>query len=138
MYHDWDKCGNQNAVRVRAIEINTNMKSEWSDFKNVTIYSIPKTPVLYVPSTGCTNPIKISAQTTDDCSNQVRYQYYTVDDNGNWRSFDSPWHKSGEKDWQAVSFELLKTYRVKVRAQNSQGIWSDWSEPKQLVLKHCP
>lgn len=130
-YHAWHSCGDNNYVRVKAVDRNGG-ESEWSDRKYVYIFSIPQIPTVYAPCCACIGKaVRISAQTIDNC-NSVRYQY----DWGDGRTVTTSLFKSGNLDSQWVSWNKAKTYTIRVRAQNSQGKWSDWTS-KRVVVKYC-
>jgi hypothetical protein len=130
----WHSCGNNNLVRVKAVDRKTGEESEWSSPKHVKIFSIPQVPDVRVPCCVCSSKsVQISAQTIDYCNNNVRYQY----DYGDRRTVTTSLLKSGQRDWQWVSWNKVGTYFIKARAQNSQGVWSDWSAPIRVVVKYC-
>ena len=132
--NSWHSCGNNNLVRVKAVDRKTGEESEWSSLKYIKIFSIPQIPDVRVPCCICSSKsIQISAQTIDYCNNNVRYQY----DYGDRRTVTTSLLKSGQRDWQWVSWNKVGTYLVKARAQNSQGVWSDWSMPIRVVVKNC-
>lgn len=132
MYHAWHGCGTNNFVRVKAKEIGTGEESFWSYKYGIKIYSIPQNPTVYAPSSACTKKtVTISAQTIDNY-NDVRYQY----DWGDGRTVTTSLFKSGQLNSQPVSWNIAKTYIVKVRAQNRQGMWSGWTA-KRVVVKNC-
>ncbi|VVB63149.1 Uncharacterised protein [uncultured archaeon] len=131
-YHAWHSTGTNNFVRVKAKEIRTGEESFWS-YKYVKIYSIPQIPTVYAPSSACTRrTVTISAQTIDNY-NDVRYQYEW----GDGRTVTTGLLRSGQRNSQWVSWNIPKTYLVRVRAQNSQGMWSDWSAAKRVVVRNC-
>lgn len=130
-YHAWHSTGANNYVRVKAIDRNGD-ESFWA-YKYVKIYSIPQIPTIYAPSSACTRrTVMISAQTIDNY-NDVRYQY----DWGDGRTVTTGLFRSGQLNSQWVSWNIAKTYTVKVRAQNRQGMWSDWSAAKRVVVRNC-
>jgi len=132
--NSWHSCGNNNLVRVKAVDRKTGEESEWSSLKYIKIFSIPQIPDVRVPCSVCSSKsVQISAQTIDYCNNNVRYQY----DYGDRRTVTTSLLKSGQRDWQWVSWNKVGTYLVKARAQNSQGVWSDWSMPIRVVVKNC-
>ena len=128
--HAWHSTGTNNYVRVKAIDRNGD-ESFWS-YKYVKIYSIPQNPTVFAPSYACAKrTVTISARTIDNY-NDVRYQY----DWGDGRTVTTSLFKSGQLNSQPVSWNIAKTYIVKVRAQNRQGMWSGWTA-KQVVVRNC-
>ncbi len=132
--HAWHSCGNNNWIRVKAVDKLTGEESEWSDPKYVAIYSIPQVPSVYGPGYACKGKtIRISARTIDPCKNDVGYLY----DWGDGRTVETGLFRSNHLDSQWVSWNIPKTYFVKVKAKNSQGKWSNWSSPIRVIVKNC-
>jgi hypothetical protein len=77
--------------------------------------------------------VQISASTIDYCNNNVRYQY----DYGDGRTVTTGFLKSGQRNRQRVGWNKVGDHFVKARAQNSQGVWSNWSAFKRIIVKNC-
>jgi hypothetical protein len=73
--------------------------------------------------------------TTDPDGDNVRYEFDWGDGKTTW----TDWYASGATAKASHSWAYAGTYYVKVRAQDSKGAYSGWSQSLQVVMKvGCP
>ncbi|NIA09776.1 MAG: PKD domain-containing protein [Nitrospiraceae bacterium] len=119
-------------VRVKAKDIR-GAESGWSSPLVVRIKpnSPPEKPSISGPSTGITGESLVyHASTTDPDGDKV---YYMFDWNGEQSGWIGP-YKSGEEAAASHIWRTEGTYTIKVKAKDSYGKESEWSDPLQVAV----
>lgn len=75
-------------------------------------------------------PTDYTTITTDPDGDNVRYQY----DWGDTTTTTTGWCSSGTYMWANHTWNSLGTYYIRVRAQDSAGLWSNWSPATILTI----
>jgi len=71
-----------------------------------------------------------TTNTTDPEGDSIHYQFDWGDENRTWTG----WHASGETANASHHWSSPGTYYVKVRAQDSNDAWSDWSPNHAVII----
>lgn len=137
MSKKWSDTGNY-TVRARAKD-NKDALSEWSNGSNINIilYSRPNNPPDIPskpdgPESGIPDTIYSFATSTDDPENDfVSYQFdWGNEDTSAWSDIVS----TGYEVTMFKSWSEIGTYSVKVRAKDTLGAISDWSDPCSIAI----
>lgn len=131
--HTWTEVGTYD-VKVKAKDV-YEVQSGWSDPLTVSIVANnpPNTPDKPAGKTSCKpgTTYLYSTKTTDADGDSVYYMWDWGDGNfSNWLGpFASGATASGQKSWSEKG-----TYSVKVKAKDTNGDESAWSEPLEITL----
>ena len=125
--HTWDNKGSY-YVKVRAKD-QYELLGDWSDSLLVTITN-PQPPNKPSkpsgPQTGRTGETySYSTSTTDPNGDQILYEF----DWGDGTTDQAGWYDSGSSITISHSWKSKGDYNVRVRAKDTDNMWSDWSDP---------
>ena len=131
------------SVKVRAEDIK-GLKSDWSEKIKITISgnNRPEKPIINGPSEGLVGyNTNFLAVATDRDGDDIRYCFDFDNSRREWTRY----YQSGETatlsyiwDWEYLEIPIEKTYNVKVKAQDSEGAESEWSDPLAITIKNNP
>lgn len=93
-------------------------------------------PILGGPDTGYINTAyQFSAYSVDSCNHNIQYTF-------DWGDGTQPtvtgWYSSGQIATATHSWSTEDVYDVKVKAQCTNGVWSDWSSVHDMNIGNFP